>query len=127
MSKFTAKGITLARLPCRTAGLLSPCGGGVGSACAFQHWDPGDRAPGSAWDKGWDVDPDAFAYGIDFSVPHANELLPASSNASKTGIEGSKGMSPPTSDIRPGTIRFSSSHTVRVTSRPSAVTSPSST
>jgi hypothetical protein len=39
-------------------------------------WDPGDRSPGFAWDDSWDVDPEAFACGIDFSVPHGNQLLP---------------------------------------------------
>jgi hypothetical protein len=31
--------------------------------------DPEDRSPGFEWDKGWDIDPEAFACGIDFSVP----------------------------------------------------------
>jgi hypothetical protein len=26
-------------------------------------WDPEDRAPGFAWDNGWDIDPEAFACG----------------------------------------------------------------
>jgi hypothetical protein len=39
-------------------------------------WDPDDRSPGFEWGDGWNVDPAAFECGIDFSVPHGNELLP---------------------------------------------------
>ena len=40
------------------------------------EWDPDDRAPGFTWNEGWGADPKAFECGIDFSVPHANKLLP---------------------------------------------------
>jgi hypothetical protein len=38
--------------------------------------NPEDRSSGFAWDDGWDIDPEAFACGIDFSAPLANEQLP---------------------------------------------------
>ena len=39
-------------------------------------WAPEDNAPGFQWDTGWAVDNKAFECGIDFSVPHENELQP---------------------------------------------------
>ncbi len=39
-------------------------------------WEGGDKSPGFQWDPGWAPDPEAFACGIDFSVPRGNELRP---------------------------------------------------
>jgi hypothetical protein len=43
----------------------------------MRAWDPGDGAPGLTWPDGWEVNPDVFRCGVDFSRPPEGEPLPA--------------------------------------------------